>query len=367
MGFFDLAQATYTQLAIPTELTPTLPESTSGMRITIYGATAGALADIRPDLETVEWRLNKPGLAKFKMSYSDTKCTRDILKPGNYVLIEFGNGLPDWAGVIDFPLEQDDLGVIVQAYTGEQLLKWRLSGANWQFQSMAPGAIFESMLDQIHTSYAIGITPNVIYGGGSAYTQAWHYYNLLSRIRELSRLTNEDFYIGHRLTNGRLSFVGNWYQQRGIDKTDTVLLTEGASVLAASLSSQGPVANSVITVGSGSDWSERPIGLAVDIRSIAQYGYREYVEYVSTGDQETLDTVAHSLLTTMSTPRQMISITVVDRSPAYFRDYDIGDIVATNLFVRGGDDWFFDDPVRVIGRSWAPGEGCDLEVVQWDD
>ena len=61
----------------------------------------------------------------------------------------------------------------------------------------------------------------------------------------------------------------------------------------------------------------------------------------------------------------VLSVHMCDETPGRFADYDVGDIVATNLFTRGGDEWGYDEPVRVIAREWHPDNTCILEVAEW--
>lgn len=335
------------------------------IRMTIFGRSGGRLADIRPTLHSVSWKLNNEGRARFYLPYADSKCTRQNLKPGNYLLMEFENGLPDWSGVIDYPLDRDGQGVTVSAFTGARLLDWRVSRADDHFQGMTAGGIFRQALRTANASRSLNVVENNIYAGGDAITQRWHYYNVLQRVRELARLSYQDFHIGHRVSGGAIQFLGNWYERRGADKSQRVLLAEGANVTSPHLSEQGPVANVVIAVGEGAEWADRPVGTATDADSIAAYGYRQYVEQVPSDSQTTLDTMAQALLAQMAEPRRMISMTVTDNAPARFADYDIGDIVDTYIFTGGGEDWLFEDPVRVIARSWVPNGECELEVAEW--
>jgi hypothetical protein len=335
--------------------------------VSIYGVSGARIADIRPDIRSVTWRLNKEGRAVFLVPYTDDQCTTWNLRPGNFVLIEFSNGLPDWSGVMDYPLERDANGVTVNAYSGEHLLDWRISGSDWQFHDMTPGAIFSQMITSANAERPTGITIGNVYARAPALSQRWNYYNLLQRVQELARLSYQDFNIDHRIVGGALQFLGNWYQRRGTDKSGRVLLEDGCNVESPHLLEQGPVANVVTLVGNGAEWATRPVGVAIDRDSASVYGYRQYVEQVATDSQTTLDSMALALLEQMVEPRKSISMTASNTAPARFADYNIGDIVSARLFTRGGRDWAFDAPVRVVARSWMPDGTCDLEVTEWGD
>jgi len=336
------------------------------VQVLVFRSTGALLAEIEPDLTSAKWALNRPGKAEFSMPYSDSKCTRDILRPGNWLLLRFACGLPDWGGVIEFPRRRTRNGVGVTAWSGERLLDWRVSGKDMHFEGMAPGAVFQYAIELENAEHATGIDVGNIYAGGTVQTMRYHYYDLLRRAQELARLTGEDFAVLPRLLGGQLSFLAHWYGQRGRDLSGSVLLAEDKNVVDATLDEQGPVANRVIFIGDGVEWDDnRPVAIVEDAESIEQYGYREYSEFrAGTTVTGMLEANAAAVLETKKQPAKMFSLTVTDEEPGRFASYGIGDIVHATLFVRGGDEWGYDDPVRVIARQWAPDHTCILEVAE---
>ena len=118
-----------------------------GVRTRIYDRSGGELAEIDPDFEFVNWRLNNVAMTRFGMSMEDSKCTQDNLRPGNLLLVEFENGLPDWGGVIDLPRVRAYGEVSVTAYSADGVWLWRRTPKSRYFTAAAPGTIFQRLIE----------------------------------------------------------------------------------------------------------------------------------------------------------------------------------------------------------------------------
>ena len=333
--------------------------------VLLFDRNGSLIAEVEPDLQFVNWRLNNVGTAKFSMAWSDPKCTKDNLRPGNRVLIRFDNGLPDWGGVIDFPRQREKGKITVTAYTAERLLDWRVTAKARYYDQAQPGYIFRTRIEEENAEYPTGVEIGNIYLGGTPRTLEDHYHDLLRRMRDLARLTGNDFAVLPEYSGGRVSFRAHWYERRGRDLRDSVWLLDGANVVSVSLDEQGPLANRVIVIGDGTTWGDdRPDAVKENNDSRGEYGYREYAEVQTVVDSATLEANAAALLEQMAWPRNRVTITVANRPPARFADYDIGDIVKAVLFVDS-DEWYFEAPVRIIAREWYPDGICRLEVEEW--
>lgn len=329
----------------------------------IFERTGALLARIQPAWESITWRLNGIGLAKYSLPYTDLACTPDGLRPGNRLLVRFDNGLPDWAGVIDLPRRRTPGGVGVTAYSGEYLFSLRRTAQGRYFTTTAPGTIFESLIQETNAVWPTGITPGVIYTGGTARTLEYHYHDLWARIQDLQALTGYDFVVLPRYEAGALSFLAYWYQRRGDDLSATVHLVEGLNAEIPTLDEQGPLYNAVRVVGQGTTWgSERPVSTpAIDSDSIAEYGYREQVVFTNAVEQTTLDAGAEALVATYAAPSARLTVVAANSEPATFAAYDVGDTVKVRAFLRW-PGWSYEMAVRVLAREWTPAGKCRLEV-----
>lgn len=335
-------------------------------RALVFDRYGSMLAEIEPELEFVNWRLNNEGQCRFSMAWSDPKCTRENLQLGNRLLVQFDNGLPDWGGVLDLPRKRVVGKITATAYTGEHLLDWRVTGKNTVFSNTLPGAIFSSLLSQEDEEHPTGISIGTIWSGGTPRSLEYHYHDLLRRCQDLARLTGHDFAVLPVFAGNELSFEAHFYERRGRDKSDSIWLLGGANVQEPTLDEQGKMANRVILVGEGTTWDDdRLDAITEDASSQAEYDYREYSEVQSgVKVQGTLDANAEALLDEKKQPANRVTIAAVDEKPGRFADYGIGDVVTASLFVDS-EEWYFEAPVRVLAREWRPGETCRLEVEEY--
>jgi hypothetical protein len=336
------------------------------VRVSLYGRQTGRLlAYVEPALEMVNWRLNNVGMARFFLPFADGACTPTNLALGNRVLIEFSNGLPDWGGVIDVPRRIDSNGVTVTAYTGEKLLDWRVTPKARYFSQQTPGTIVQTLLQEENGIWPTGVSVGDIWTGGTARTLEYHYHDLLRRIQDLQRLSEYgDFDVTPNVSGGVIAFAFNWYETLGQDRSGSLVLIDGHNVGQVVLDEQGPLASHVRLAGEGSTWGdERPTSEAVNTATRDQYGYREYAEVQSgVKVQATLDANVEALLAAYATPHEAYSLRdALNRAPALWADYDVGDTLALQAFPD--TLWAVEDTIQVVAREWRPDGLCQLEVI----
>jgi hypothetical protein len=336
------------------------------VKTAVFSSGGSKLDDLSVDLSSVLWRLGQTGQARFSISYEDEKATRENIRPSNRFLVQFASGLPDWGGVIDLPLGRGDTGLDVTVYEGDRLLDWRVTGADVAISSTAPGAIAQALVQAAKETWPLGIVIGDVYAGGSQ-SQEYHYDNLLAEVRSLA--TGYDYAVVPSYQDGQLLFYLHWYARRGVDRRNSVHLVEGKNIDRPRMDEQGPLYNRVIVVGSGVTWADRPTVIAEDLDSRYQYDLREYPKiYSDIADEVTLQELADALLAEMKYPRVRGTIpNVTNRDPAWFDDYDVGDIVTLRAYLDAGEDWVFDGPVRILSREWSPAGYCTLEVEEWRD
>jgi hypothetical protein len=321
--------------------------------------------DIQPQIDYVAWRLNQIGVAKFTLPYEDPKCTPDILKSGNRVLIRFLQGLPPFGGVIDYPIRRTATGVQVTVYSGAHILTWRHTAISLVIDSLSPGAIFRTVIENANSIASTGVTVGSVYAGGDLRTETYHYENLWTLVQNLQGRSGEDFQVAPIYEGGRLTFLATWHDSLGDDLSPSVLLVEDRNLESLTLDDQGPIANAVIAAGSGAGgttWEDRVLGTAQDTTSISDYGRREWVEILTgIADQTTLTTSAAAILAELNDPRPHVSAVALNADPADFSRYRVGDTVQVNGFLKHSL-WAVDQPLRILGREWRPDNRCSLEL-----
>ncbi len=339
----------------------------SDVQAMVFDRNGYQIAEIEPQIDSICWRLNAHGLAHVRLPYTDSKCTKDILRSGNRVLFRFSNGLPDWGGVMDLQRSRDGNGVQIAVYSGEWILDWRVTGKNRVFASTYPGSIFSTLISEMNGSGDTGITIGDIYAGGAARSEEYHYFDMQRQMTKLADDSGQDWAILPVYSAGRLTFRAYWYEQRGSDKTGQVWLIEGQNCSEATLAEQGRIANRYYVVGPGSAWgAERAVGQGDDADSLAEFGFRERSEVASgQASLATLTATAAARVATVAWSQAMISLPkALNLEPALFSAYDVGDIVRTQLFLKS-TEWAFDGDVRIVAREWKPDGTCGLEVQEW--
>jgi hypothetical protein len=337
--------------------------------LTIYDKTGACLGEFKDaEFQSALWRLGQTGVAKYAFSPGGGKVTRSNLRPGNRALIEFGDGLPDWGGVLDWPINvasEQDIGITF--YEGDRILGWRVSGQNEVYSSTAVGAIVSALVENANATYQTGLYMGDVYGGGTAQSRDYHYTSLLEAVRGLQDESGFDYAVVPAVVGGKLVFDLYWYERRGTDRRDELALIEGANFGTISASEQGPVYNRFIVIGKGSDWNEnRPVKVSEDAESRSRYGLREAPKlYLDISDETTLQAIADALLAGAMNPYVRCTLQgVANEEPAPFANYHVGDILTLQALQTYGE-FAYDFPVRILSRSRLADGTCTLEVERW--
>lgn len=339
------------------------------VNLTMYDKAGACLGEfVDAEFRSAVWRLGRTGSATYRFSPKGPKATRSNLRPGNRALIEFGDGLPDWGGVLDWPINLgSDQDIDVTFYEADRLLDWRVTGQNEGFSSTATGAIVEALVQNANAAYATGVFMGDVYSGGTAHTRDYHYIPLLEAVRNLKSESGYDYAVVPAMASGKLVFDLYWYEQRGTDREDELALIQGANVGQVLVREQGPIYNRIVAVGKGDDWSSnRLVVFAEDLASRSLYGLRESPRfYLDIDDETTLQAIVDALLAGAKDPYVRLTLNgVTDDEPAPFARYHVGDILTLQALQDYGE-FSYDIPVRILARERLADGTCSLEVKQW--
>lgn len=315
------------------------------IRMTLCNLSGQALTELDGYLDDVAWRLNGVGATNLSILYNAPK-----MQIGQRAVVEFANGLPMFAGVIDYPLQRraDALGIRVNS--GEHLLSFPRTAANYSV-SGTRGGIMSAVLNAANSSHPTGLALGSAASYGESLSRVYSREMLLDIANELA--DTQDYAVIPRFDGAQLVMELHWYQQRGIDRRELVLLTPDTNSIRADV--QGPIRNYIIAVGDDITAS------ASDAASILDHGRREHVIYFSdVDDEDVLQDLANQYLSKWSRGGHRLTLSALSPSDAY----DVGDIVSLEAYMDKGV-WALDIPVRIIARSWAPNSACTLEVEEW--
>lgn len=321
------------------------------------------IGELDCDVTGIAEKLSDYGQARMMIPRSGATATERLLRPGNRVLIQFGNGLPDWGGMLDLPRRWRDGRIEVVAYSGEYLLKWRITNRGRYFSNETAGAIFKALLTEALPS---GVTFGEAWDGGELHSPEYHYRDLYDIFTKSlsSRIEAADWNIEARLLGGRIQFEANYYERRGVDHGQRLALIEGLNAVDVDMQEQGPIINDLYMAGAGTGWSEtnRIYAALADTDSQAKYGLRQKGEVrVDVSVQDTLDRSAAVTVAANKEPKAVVSLATLDRPPARWGQYGVGDTVRLELYEAGFGG--YDAAVRVRAREFLPARGvCSLVI-----
>lgn len=319
------------------------------------------LGELRPELTGAAWKLNNYGQARLTMSRADALAREDILQFGNRLLIQFDNGLPAWGGVIDTPRRWRDGQVEVVAYSGEWLLGTRITDRGRYFSQATAGQVFRALIEE---AVPFGVRVGEVWLGGGFHGPDYHLDDLLNIVQKslAGRLEEADWNVTAGLEAGHIVFTANFYERRGVDHGRRLALVDGVNTTPATLNEQGKIVNDLHLAGAGTGWGaeSRIYSRATDTGSVAKFGLRQDGDVqVDIKQQATLDSNAAVELADSAWPHEVVSMEALDRPPARFGQYDVGDTLAVEIPTAGWDGYA--GRARVMAREYLPDSNtCSL-------
>lgn len=242
--------------------------------LTLYSGFGVALGQVKSPKYDVEWRINTVTRLRFSLSTSDAACREDWLQFGNLVLVEPGNGLPAWGGVIDTPREWGRGSVTVTAYSAEHLLGWRRPAQMGQTLKGTAGAIFRQIVQMATAAAFLPVEVGEIFEGGASREETLE-DDLLAECQRIAGRARHEFDLTPIVRDGRLIFRANWYERMG-QQTDLVLEEKIDLQLSdRPLTEQGEIVNDVLGYGDGATWKSRPTVIKTDAASSGRYMHRQ--------------------------------------------------------------------------------------------
>ncbi len=242
--------------------------------LTLYSGFGAALGQVNSPKYDVEWRINTVTRLRFTLSTADAACRADWLQFGNLVLVEPGNGLPAWGGVIDTPREWGRGSVTVTAYSAERLLEWRRPAQMGQILRGTPGSIFRQIVQMATGAAFLPVEVGEVFEGGTSRVETLE-DDLLAECQRIAERAGNEFDLTPVVRDGRLVFRANWYERMG--QQTNLVLEEGIDLALADrpLTEQGTIVNDLLGYGDGATWQSRPKVTKTDPRSAGMYMHRQ--------------------------------------------------------------------------------------------
>jgi hypothetical protein len=299
------------------------------------------------------WLLNDVGKASFTLSIFDAKCRRDVLEFGNLVLIEHEK-LPAWGGVIDTPRVWGQGTVTINAYSAEQLFKYRI-GLQDQKVTGTTAILLRKVLEIAQNHGWLPVSAGIIEDDGIQREETINPTDLLDELKRICERAGGDFMMQPALdANGRLYFVLNYYRSLRLDTQ--YVLKEGHNIALANraLSEQGEIINELLGYGDGVSWSSKPVYTGRNDASIAYYGLRQGSEYFQGVTQVgSVQKNVEAQLAVKAYPRTTLDLQALDVGETWL-NCRLGAVFAVELHSAGfyGTDIGYIGTARVYGMEF---------------
>lgn len=284
------------------------------------------LEEIRPESGTIGSILNGVGATSITMKTRNSKFVESNFLFGGMIYFAFGNGLLPWAGFAVRRKWRAPGLAEIEYRSAEILFGWRVSGKDDYFQN-TPGLIARQALVNASASFPANIIPLDIWNGGTPLVRDYHFENLADVLADVQEASAGDWNVDANETGGRIKLYLNFYERRGSDKA-ALYLKQGVNIEIPDYTEQDTgLVNQWYVVGGGNTWDDdRPVGFAQDMDSIAVHGLRQDVVFLNgVTDIQSLNAHAASLLSKSLIPFRSVGGVAVDKEPARFADYDVGD------------------------------------------
>ena len=330
----------------------------------IYGRV---LTEINPEVHRVSWRWNAMGSLSFTMALTDPKLKEEYFTPGNRVLLQFDNGLPDWGGVLTGARDWSEAAVAFEAWSAEWALAARRTARNRTFQETQVGSILSALVNEANAFYPTGLRLGSIWQGGQAHSPEYHRKTLYDVVSEslVGNLSAGAFDVTPVLENGYIVFYVNLYQRKGSNRA-SIALVQNQNISGVRYREIDEAVNVWHMAGEGDGWTDsaRVYTTVMNSESVGKHGMREGSE-VRSGViyQATLDETANKRLSETEWPTRVLGLTVSNNPPGRYRDYGVGDAVTCRLYSYGfnGVDGLFE----VRAREFFPANGtADLVLIE---
>ncbi len=328
----------------------------SQSRVTIYNRQGAALATVQCSTER-SWVLNGEGLCRMTLSINDGKAQESLLRYGNFVTIEHPK-LPMWAGVLDTDRIWGMSQLVLNVWSAERLLKYRVSKPlNVTLTGNHAGLLYKKLIDICNTPEDLRVRYGQIFTGGTPRDEKLDGKAIYDHVRAISARTGFDWGLEGAFNPARrLYFTANLYERRG--REVNLALREGANMVLGenAMVEQGRIVNELTGVGEGSTDETRITYTEIETTSRGLYGLRQDTQDFS-GNRE-MSTLVDNVKSTLSEdayPLKTVSATALDVGTT-FNMLRLGNIFpfhATSIGFLADRRIGMNTKMRVIGMKYS--------------
>lgn len=326
-------------------------------RITVFRNTGEKCAELEAVIPR-SWVLNRAGQAQFTLPASGPYFRGDVLRYGNYLLVE-SDTVPTWGGVIVSPLGWSVGSCTFTAFSAEALLqgRWTVRADNLHGN---PGEIFEQLIHMVNAHGGYPIRVGSVWKGGLSHVHKVRGEMAYDNLAELSDNTGGDWWVEPVEEGGRLAFYAHWAQQRGLSTNFALHLDVNCELPSGEiLSRQGPIVNYIYAYGQGVNWKEAPHVDVRDDASIARYGlWQAFIQYAVKDEAGLIEAATAELARTseLFSPYSVVALPVGD-AYKYLRPGNFVDLILPGVGFNPDGTVGVATRARVTGMSYDETDG----------
>lgn len=295
------------------------------------------------------WVLNGVGSATIRIAKTDPSFKESVIKYGNRVLIS-EDDIGHWGGIIlpSRPWRADSVELTV--YTVEELLKHRNPGAS-SYTGYA-GDIFEDLIASANVNEDTLIDTSYLYKSGENWTEDTSSGSVYEALGNIAKRTGQDWEIEPILdSTGKLAWIANWHESRGVDLSGDVVLEEGTHFRIPSgalLNEQGPIYNSIKLLAFDANGGTTTV-TAEDTTSQSDYLLLEGIFSEAVPESYTAQTYCDYLLEKHKNPRLTFRVSIINDDVDTFKNIRLGNTVTLWLvtYCISGDNLGAAKQVRI--------------------
>lgn len=296
-------------------------------------------------------RLNERGDCTFTLATDVLNGRAELIQFGNMIYIQDEN-LPAWGGVIDTPRTWGKNMVTVTAYSGEHFLSYRYK-VNELTISQSAGEIFRKIIQDANKSEKTPVIEGEIWNGGKTREEVLQPGNYYEDAKQIAEKARNDWSVTPFIRNGILGFYANWYKQLGVDTPLELMESVNIELEETPLREQDEIINELTGLGDGATNDLRPVFIAADRESLAQYGLRQgSVQFSQQEMTGTLKENTENELARKRNPRATLRVTALNVSDT-FQHLRLGNTVTVSLLSVGlkGSGFGFTERMRITGMT----------------
>jgi hypothetical protein len=292
------------------------------------------------------YALSKSTQLTFDVSLSDPKCTAELLRFNNIIIV-YSDVWPTWSGFIKARTWSEDT-LTITCDSIENRFQKRLTDDYEELEDEQAGDIFYMLLTDANRIDPTGIVAGTVFNGGTPLTMTISREVVYNKLQELVEASKLEWRVNIVSTG---AWQMDFLERIGRDLTSDIVVVQGLDMAGPpDLQEDGTdYANSVIAVGTDEelDAEDQPEAEYTDWEAAGREGLAQaVVTFDSEDDEGVLSELARKEVWKLRAPKRTLSFALTNRR-GIWGQFDVGDYICVVLPYYGFTGMVV--PLRVTG------------------